>query len=60
MLFRCRTQIRKINEQATTRFIVDGAQLLRSPDNDNRLMHTEVRIDDMVLMLADSTETVNQ
>ncbi len=42
---------------ATIRFLeqVFGAKLLRSfPDAQGRLMHAEVRLDDSVLMLADS------
>jgi PhnB protein len=42
---------------ATIRFLerVLGGQLLRSfPDDHGRLMHAEVRIDDTVVMLADS------
>lgn len=45
------------NAGATIRFLenVFGAVLLRSfPDDQGRLMHAEVKIDDTVVMLADS------
>jgi uncharacterized glyoxalase superfamily protein PhnB len=36
--------------------VFDGVELRRFPDESGRLMHAEVRVDDTVLMLADSTE----
>ncbi len=36
--------------------VFDGVELRRFPDESGRLMHAEVRIDDTVVMLADSTE----
>ena len=42
---------------ATTRFLEEvlNAQLIRSfPDEQGRVMHSEVRIDDTVIMIADS------
>lgn len=46
-----------VDAAAAIRFLesVFGAELLRSfPDGQGRLMHAEVRIDDTVVMLADS------
>ncbi len=45
------------NAVSTIRFLeeVFGGELLRSfPDDQGRLMHSEVRIDDTVIMIADS------
>jgi uncharacterized glyoxalase superfamily protein PhnB len=36
--------------------VFDGSELRRYPDDSGRVMHAEVRIDDTVVMLADSTE----
>jgi uncharacterized glyoxalase superfamily protein PhnB len=36
--------------------VFDARELRRFPDESGRLMHAEVRIDDTVLMLADSVE----
>ncbi len=36
--------------------VFDAVELRRFPDEDGRLMHAEVRIDDTVVMLADSVE----
>jgi uncharacterized glyoxalase superfamily protein PhnB len=36
--------------------VFDAKELRRFPDESGRLMHAEVRIDDTVLMLADSVE----
>lgn len=36
--------------------VFDAVELRRIPRPDGRLMHAEVRIDDSILMLADSTE----
>jgi uncharacterized glyoxalase superfamily protein PhnB len=35
--------------------VFDAVEMRRFPDNSGRLMHAEVRIDDTVVMLADST-----
>ena len=35
----------------------DAAELRRFPDDAGRLMHAEVRIDDSVIMVADSTDS---
>lgn len=36
--------------------VFDAVELRRFPDEDGRLMHAEVRIDDTVVMLADAVE----
>jgi uncharacterized glyoxalase superfamily protein PhnB len=36
--------------------VFDAVELRRFPDDSGRLMHAEVRIDDTVVMVADSTE----
>jgi uncharacterized glyoxalase superfamily protein PhnB len=36
--------------------VFDAVELRRFPDDSGRLMHAEVRIDDTVVMFADSTE----
>jgi PhnB protein len=44
---------------ATIRFLIDtfdAEELRRFPDENGRLMHAEVRLDDTVLMLADAVE----
>lgn len=45
--------------EATIQFlerVFDGVELRRFPNDQGRIMHAEVRIDDSVIMLADSAE----
>ena len=36
--------------------VFDAVELRRFPDDEGRIMHSEIRIDDTVIMIADSAE----